>query len=308
MKQREFHRGDRAFARVLRLGAFGLPLLLALIGLFLFRGAGPALEKFGWPFIVSTTWDPVRQDYGALPALFGTLVSSFLAVLIAAPVSVGVALLLTELLPSRLSRIIGFLVEMLAAIPSVVYGLWGIFVLAPLLRTQVQPALGEALGFLPLFSGPPYGVGMLAAGLILSIMIIPTIASISKEVFRAIPRQLRESALALGATRWETMKLAVLKTGWSGVFGAITLGLGRALGETMAVTMVIGNRPDISASLFAPAQTMSSVLANEYTEATTDLHAAALIEIGLVLFALTFAINALARLFVLRSTLGRSPR
>ena len=250
----------------------------------------------------------MQDQFGALPVVYGTLVSSFLAVLLAAPISIGVALFLTELAPSWLARPVGFLVEMLAAIPSVVYGLWGIFVLAPLLRTTVQPALAKSLGHFPLFEGPPLGVGMMAAGVILAIMIIPTIATLSREVFLAIPAIQRENALALGATRWEMMQIAVLKTARSGILGAIILGLGRALGETMAVTMLIGNRAEISASLLAPGQTMSSLLANEYAEASGELHLSALLEVGLLLFLVTFIINALARLFVWRSTLGKSPR
>jgi phosphate transport system permease protein len=230
-----------------------------------------------------------------LPVIFGTIFSSLIAVLIAAPLSIGIALFLTEVASPRVGRVFGFLVEMLAAIPSVVYGLWGIFVLAPWLRTTVEPALKSSLGFLPLFQGPIYGVGMLAAGIILAIMITPTIASLSREVYNAIPQVQREAALGLGATRWEMMRLTVVKGGRAGVMGAVMLGLGRALGETMAVTMVIGNRFEISSSLFAPGTTMASIIANEYAEASSDAHLAALAEIGLVLFLITFFINAIAR-------------
>ncbi|MCM2278940.1 MAG: phosphate ABC transporter permease subunit PstC [Oligoflexia bacterium] len=304
----EAHAGDLIFSWVLRGAAMGLPALLFSIAFFLFQRAEPAIAKFGWGFFTGSVWDPVQENFGALPAIYGTIVSSFLALLLAAPLSIGTALLLTEVLPRRLASAVGFLVEMLAAVPSVVYGLWGIFVLVPWLRQSLEPALARNLGWIPLFSGPPYGVGMLAAAIILAIMIAPTITSIAREVFRAIPRQQREAALALGATRWETMRLAVLRSGKAGVFGAAILGLGRALGETMAVTMVIGNRPSISASLLEPAQTLSSVLANEYAEAASDLHLAALVEIGLALFAVTFAVNAFARLFLWRRTLGRSAR
>jgi phosphate transport system permease protein len=278
----------------------GVVVILALIVTFLFQGALPAIRKFGLAFPFTSTWDPVRELYGALPVIYGTVVSSLLGMLIAAPLSIGIALFLNEQAPERVRRPVGFLVEMLAAIPSVVYGLWGIFVLAPWLRTTVEPFLGRTLGFLPLFQGPPYGVGMLSASIILAIMVIPTVSSIAKEVFRAIPRAQREAALALGATRAEMMWLSVVKTARAGIFGAVCLGLGRAIGETMAVTMVIGNRAEIAISLFAPSQTMASVIANEYAEATSDMHLAALAGIGLALFAVTFVMNATARLIVWR--------
>lgn len=220
--------------------------------------------------------------------------------LIATPLSVGIALFLNELAPRRWATVVGFWVEMLAAIPSVVYGLWGIFLLAPWMRATVQPLLAKWLGFLPFFQGPPYGVGMLTAGIILSIMVIPTVSSICREVFRAVPRANREAALALGATRWETMQVAVVQASKAGILGATMLGLGRALGETMAVTMVIGNRSEIAWSLFAPSQTMASVIANEYPEAAHALHLAALAEIGLLLFLVTFCMNLIARFFVWR--------
>ncbi|MBI4405954.1 MAG: phosphate ABC transporter permease subunit PstC [Deltaproteobacteria bacterium] len=289
---------DPLFSFTLKVIALGVFAFLALIAFFLFYSAWPAILRFGWEFLRTSTWDPVKEIFGALPVIYGTVISSLFAVAIAAPLSVGIALFLNELSPRKIATPIGFLVEMLAAIPSVVYGLWGIFVLAPWLGDVVQPFLGKWLGALPLFQGPPYGVGMLAAIIILAIMITPTISSISKEVFQAIPRSDREAALALGATRWEMMKLSVLGRARAGIFGAVILGLGRALGETMAVTMVIGNRSEISASLFAPGQTMASVIANEYAEATSDLHVAALAEIGLVLFGVTFLINAIARLII----------
>lgn len=298
--RRDIHRGDRLFKLVL--GGFGLATVALMAALTWKVGslAAPALAKFGAPFLISREWDPVNDAYGALPFLYGTVVSSLLALLIAGPVAIGVALFLTELAPRRVADFFGFLVEMLAAIPSVVYGLWGIFVLAPWLRTSVQPFLGERLGWIPLFSGPPYGVGMLAAGLVLAIMITPTIAAISREVFRAVPRAQREAALGLGATRWEMIRIAVLQSSTPGLLGATILGLGRALGETMAVTMVIGNRHDISISLFSPAQTMASVIANEYAEATSDLHLSALAYVGLALFGVSFVINSLARVLVWR--------
>jgi phosphate transport system permease protein len=300
IRQKDVHLGDWVFGWIVKLGALSLGGLLLLIGLFLFIQAWPALSQSGIHFFTTSTWDPVQEVFGAAPVIFGTVVSSFIAVLISAPLSIGVALFLNELLPQKIARVIGFLVEMLAAIPSVIYGLWGIFVLAPWLRTHVEPALGKSLGFLPLFQGPAYGVGMLAAGLILSIMITPTLFSLCREVFKAIPRAHREAALALGATRWEMMKISILQTARSGIWGAIILGLGRALGETMAVTMVIGNRAEISASLFAPGQTMASVIANEYVEATGDLHISALIAVGFTLFGVTFLMNSFARLLLFR--------
>lgn len=303
----EANRADRIFSWALKGPSIGLALLLVLIAGFLLRLALPAIEKQGLRFFTSSVWDPVQEIYGVLPVIYGTVVSSLMALLIAAPLSIGAALFLTEMAPRRLGRAIGFLIEMLAAIPSVVYGLWGIFVLAPWLRTTLEPFLKKTLGFLPLFQGPPYGVGMLAAGIILAIMIIPTIASISREIFAAIPRVQREAALALGATRWEMMSLSVLKSARRGITGAMILGLGRALGETMAVTMVIGNRHEISASLFAPGSTMASVIANEYTEATSEAHVSALVATGLTLFFVTFVINGLARLFILRGFRWSAP-
>ena len=276
--------------------------MLVVIAFFLLRGAFASVSRFEWSFITDSTWDPVQEVFGSAPVLFGTLVSSSIAVLIAAPLSIGIAVFLNELAPPKIGKAIGFLIEMLAAIPSVVYGLWGIFVLAPWLRTTVEPFLSKNLGWIPLFTGPYYGVGMLAAGLILSIMIIPTIFTISREIFKTIPTTQREAALALGATRWEMIKISVLKSSKSGIGGAVILGLGRALGETMAVTMVIGNRSEINLSLLAPAQTMASVIANEYAEATSDIHLSALIEIGFLLFIVTFLINAFARIFILRES------
>ena len=298
-KRKERHLGDRIFKRSLRVISFLLIALLLATALFLLMGAIPAFRKFGLSFWLASTWDPVREVFGALPVIFGTLMSSFMAVLLAAPLSIAIALFLTEVAPPKIGAIVGFYVELLAAIPSVVYGLWGIFVLAPFLRETVEPFLGKTLGFLPLFQGAYYGVGMLAAIIILAIMITPTIASISREVFKSVPDAQREAVLALGGTRWEMMRLAVVTASRSGLWGAITLGLGRAFGETMAVTMVIGNRSAISASLFAPAQTMASVIAGEYTEATSDLHLAALTAVGFTLLLITIVTNGAAR-FVIR--------
>ena len=260
--------------------------------------AMPAIQKFGLRFLFTSTWNPVKETFGALPFIYGTIVSSALALLIAVPVSLGIAIYLSELAPQCIRQPLSFLIELLAAIPSVVYGLWGIFVLSPFLRVYIQPVLVKYLGFLPVFQGEFYGVGMLTAGIILSIMIIPTISSVSREILLTVPSTQREAALALGATPWETIRLAVLKYGRTGIWGAVILGLGRALGETMAVTMVIGNRPQISASLFAPAYTMASVIANEFTEATGNLYLSALVEIGLVLFFVTLIINVAARALI----------
>jgi phosphate transport system permease protein len=275
-------------------------LVLVLIAFHLVRLSWPALREFGPAFFWRTDWDPVKGNFGAGVFLFGTLVSSFFALALAIPLSIAVALFLTEMAPRRLAAIVGFMVEMLAAIPSVVYGLWGVFFLAPLLRLYVQPFLGRHFGWVFLFQGPPYGIGMLAATMILSIMITPTITAICREVFKAIPGTQREAALGLGATKWEMIRLAVVKSSWSGIFGASILGLGRALGETMAVTMLIGNRNEVSTSLFSPGQTMASVIANEYTEAGSGLHLAALAYVGLALFVVSFVVNAFARRVVRR--------
>jgi len=292
---------DRLFFGVVRFVALGLMLVLFSMAFFLFQSSGEALQNSSFFSFVSTSmWDPVRDVYGALPVVYGTVISSFIALLIAFPLSVGIALFLNEVANQKIARVLGFLIEMLAAIPSVIYGLWGIFVLVPILREQVQPFFISKLGFIPLFQGPAFGVGMFAAGLVLSLMILPTISTLAREVFAAIPRAQREAAWALGATRWEMMKLAVLKSSKGGLFAAMILGLGRALGETMAVTMVIGNRAQIVSSLFAPAQTMASVIANEYAEATSDIHLSSLALVGFLLFVVTFLTNAFARIILWR--------
>ena len=294
---RKANLGDAVFRSLTLLFAFAVLSLVFLMAYEMYLGSRETINRFGLSFLVSSTWDPVNDEFGALPFIYGTLVSSLIALIIALPLSLGVAIFLSELAPRWLERPLSFLVELLAAIPSIVYGLWGIFVLVPWVRTTVEPALSHSLGFLPLFKGAPYGFGMLTAGLILSIMILPIITSISRDVLRSIPGSYREAALALGATRWETSKI-ILTSGRSGILGAALLGLGRAVGETMAVTMVIGNRADISLSLFEPGYTMASVLANEFTEAISSMHISALIEIALVLFLLTLILNALARLIV----------
>jgi len=272
-------------------------LLVILMGYEMYQGSLPSIRKFGWSFLFNSTWDPVQEIYGALPIIFGTIVSSILALFIAFPLSIGVAIFLAEVAPPWLEKPMSFLVELLAGIPSVIYGLWGIFVLVPWLRNDVEPWLSDKFGFLPFFQGAPYGFGMLAAVLILTIMVLPIISSISRDVLKSVPRSQREAALALGATKWQAT-LIVLKDAKSGILGATMLGLGRAIGETMAVTMVIGNRSFISASLFDPAYTMASVIANEFNEATTELYTSSLIELALVLFVITIIINALARLLV----------
>jgi len=286
--------------------AAAVPVLIGVMLIALCSAAWPAIQRFGARFFATSTWDPVAGNFGVLPFIYGTLVSSALALLIAVPLGLGVAIFLSELAPGWLRTPVGFFVELLAAIPSVVIGLWGIFVLVPWVRTALEPLLKSALGFLPLFSGPPLGIGMLTAGLILSIMVVPFIVAVSTEVMRAVPPAQREAARALGATGWETTRTAVLPYARSGIIGAVFLALARALGETMAVTMVIGNVPQIKISLFAPAYTIPAVIANEFTEATSDLYVAALIYAGLVLFIVTVAVNALARVLVNRAARGPS--
>jgi len=296
---------DVFFGWAMRLCGLAVVGLLALIVYQLVVGSQLSWHAFGWKFFGQSDWNPVSDQYGALPFVYGTIVSSLLALVIAVPLSVGVAVFITEMCPVGLRGILSFTTELLAAIPSVVYGLWAIFVLVPVLREDVQPFLAKVFGWTGLFSGPPYGIGMLAAGVILAIMIIPIISSITREVLTVVPEHQREAVLALGATRWEMIRMGVLRNARAGIVGAIILGLGRALGETMAVTMVIGNRPEIAKSLFAPGYTMASVLANEFTEATGDLYLSALIEIGLALFFVTIVVNALARLMVWSVTRGQ---
>jgi phosphate transport system permease protein len=292
--------GDRLFRGFVTLAALSVPVLLAFLVYELYVGAAPAIDRFGLGFLTSDIWDPVAGEFGAWPLIVGTLLSAFLALLIAVPLSLGVAIFLVEFAPKAIRGPIGFVIELLAAIPSVVYGLWGIFFLIPLLRATLFPFLRSTLGFLPFFQGPIYGPSMLTAAMILAIMVMPYIMSVSREVLLAVPVAQREAALALGATRWEAVTGAVLPYARSGIIGAIILGLGRALGETMAVTMLIGNRHEISMSLFAPGYTMASVIANEFTEASTDLHFAALTYVALVLFAVTVLVNAAARLLIWR--------
>jgi len=295
--------------RLLMLGCgVAVLVLVALIIYELITGGSLAWHAFGWKFFLGRDWDPVNDQFGALTFVYGTLVSSLLALLIAVPLAVGVAVFITEMCPRWLKGPIAFTTELLAAIPSVIYGLWAIFVMVPLLRQYVEPWLGKTLGWTGLFEGTPYGIGMLAAGVILAIMIIPIISSITREVMTAVPQHQREAVLALGATRWEMIRMGVLRNARAGILGGIILGLGRALGETMAVTMVIGNRPEIARSLFAPGYTMASVVANEFSEATGNLYLSSLIEIGLALFIVTIFVNVLAQLLVWTVTRGTPAR
>ncbi len=286
--------------RLFRLGtgffAFLVALLVAGIAFELWRESRLSIEKFGLGFWKTSIWDPVAGNFGALPFIWGTLYSSFLALLIATPVALGIAVFLSELSPRSLRTPLAFLTELLAAIPSIVYGLWGVFVLVPLVR-KLEVLTPNWMRKLPLFSGPPLGVGMLAAALILAVMVIPFTSSVAREVLKAVPATQREAAYALGATRWEAIRVA-MRYGRTGILGAVILGLGRAIGETMAVTMVIGNSPTVTPSLFAPQYTMAAVIANEFTEAADDLYLSALVEIGLVLFAITLIINILSRLLI----------
>jgi phosphate transport system permease protein len=299
--------GDRAWG-------WGITILggtiLVVAGLILFelgRVAAPAYDHLNiLRFLTSSDWDPVQEKFGALPFIYGTLVTSIVAILVALPVSVGLALFLSEMGPRRLRPPVAYAIEVLAAIPSVIFGLWGLFVMVPWLREFLQPALQRTLGFLPIFRGPMIGLGFLAAGLILALMILPTIASVTIEVLKTVPPALKEGALALGATRWEAIRIAVLPYARPGILGATLLGLGRALGETMAVTMVIGNSPEISASLFAPGYSLPAVIANEFAEATGDVHIGALASLGLVLFGITLILNAVAQILI--QTVASGPR
>jgi phosphate transport system permease protein len=302
--QRRGGSADAVYKGILAAAAALVFVIVALIVYEVARGSQLSIRTIGWKFLSQTEWDPVANKYGALPYMYGTLVSSLLALLMAVPLGIGSAVFLAEIASRRVGSIVSFVMELLAAIPSIVYGIWGFFVLAPWLRTFIEPWLIAHLGFLPLFRGFPFGIGMLNAGIILAIMIIPTIVSISREVLLATPATLREASLALGATKAESIGVA-LDAARPGILGAIILALGRALGETMAVTMVIGNTNRISLSLLDPGATMASIIANEFTEATGDLYLSALIQIALVLFAVTIVVNALARALVYFATGGR---
>jgi len=298
--------GDRIYQAVITAFAVFIPLLLILIAIAIGIAAWPALSRSGLSFVTSSEWNVAEGKFGVAPAIYGTLVSSAIALILATPLALGVSIFLSEIAPKWLRQPVAFLVDLLAAVPSVVYGLWGIFVLIPLLRDPVGPFVRDTLGLgkTPLFSGPNYGYSMLAAGIILAIMILPFISAVTREVLLAVPRSQRDAALALGATRWEMIRDAVLPYARSGIIGGIILGLGRALGETMAVMMLIGNRAEISASLFAPGYTMASLIANQFSEATSDLHLSALMAVGAVLFVVTLIVNAIARWLVWRVTRG----
>jgi phosphate transport system permease protein len=299
---------DELFRYAMIASGLSVAVLLGLILYELIGNSSLSLHQFGWKFFIGRIWDPVNDVFGALPFIYGTILSSIVALVIAVPLGLGVAVFTTEMCPQRLRAALSFSTELLAAIPSVIYGLWAIFVLVPILRLYVEPGLMRYLGWTGLFQGPPYGIGLLAAGIVLAIMVVPIISSLTREVLSAVPRNQREAALALGATRWEMIRVGVLRNARAGILGAVILGLGRALGETMAVTMVIGNRPEIAKSLLAPGYTMASVLANEFTEATGNLYLSALVEIGLALFLVTIVVNALARLLVWSVTRGLPAR
>jgi phosphate transport system permease protein len=299
---------DRGFRWLMIVCALSIFGIVALIATELVMRSRLSIAKFGIHFFFGSAWDPVNGNYGALPFIYGTLVSSLVALVIAVPLSIGLAIFLTEMCPKMLRGPLSFLTELLAAIPSVVYGLWAVFVLVPILREDVNPILMKLFGWTGLFVEPNFGIGMLAAGVILAIMVLPVISSLTREVMTAVPHTQREAVLALGATRWEMIRTGVLRNARIGIVGSVILGLGRALGETMAVTMVIGNRPDIIKNLLAPAYSMASVIANEFSEASDDMYLSALIEIGLALFIVTIIVNALARLLVWAVTRGAPAR
>jgi phosphate transport system permease protein len=290
--------GDEIARLVTFLFAASVVLVTVLLVYELWRESYLPRHKFGFAFFRTSVWDPIFDQFGALPFIYGTLITSIVSLLIAVPLGIGAAIFLAELAPARVSDTLQFFIDLLAAVPSVIYGLLGVFVVIPVMREYVQPGLKNTLGFLPLFQGPAYGVGFLTAGIVLAIMVIPYIISVSREVLLSVPRDQREAALALGSTRWESTWKVVLPFARTGIMGSIFLALARALGETMAVTMVIGNTPTISASLFSPGYSIAAVIANEFTEATGNLYLQSLIELGLVLFLLTFLLNGLARLLI----------
>jgi phosphate transport system permease protein len=299
---------DRLFYYAMLACGICVLALVAVIIYELVTRSSLSWHAFGFKFFFDSDWDPVNEQFGALPFVYGTIVSSILALVLAVPLALGVAIFITEMCPRGLKGVLAFTTELLAAIPSVIYGLWAIFVMVPLLRQYVQPWLARLFGWTGLFEGPPYGIGMLAAGIILAIMVVPIISSITREVMTAVPQQQREAVLALGATRWEMIRTGVLRNARAGILGGVILGLGRALGETMAVTMVIGNRPEIARSLFAPGYTMASVIANEFSEATSDTYLSALVEVGLALFLVTIIVNILAQVLVWSVTRGMPAR
>jgi len=298
-------RADEELAYLVTLtAAAAVFLITALVWYELFAQSSLSRHKFGWGFLFTSTWDPIAGTFGALPFIYGTVVTSALALLIAVPQGLGAAIFLAEMAPPRISNALTFLIELLAAVPSVIYGLLGIFILVPILQKSVVPALKAVLGELPIFQGAFYGVSTFSAGIVLSVMILPFIVSVSREVLLSVPRDQREASLALGASQWQTTWRVVVPNASSGIMGSIFLALARALGETMAVTMVIGNTPQIKASLLAPGYSIAAVIANEFTEATGDLYLSALIELGLVLFGVTFVLNGLARILILTTSRG----
>jgi phosphate transport system permease protein len=301
---RRLRSGDEIAHLITLLFAASILLITSVIVYELWINSTLSRQKFGWQFFFTKVWDPVAGDFGALPFIYGTLVTSALSLIIAVPRGVGAAIFLAELAPPKISDTFAFLIDLLAAVPSVIYGVLGIFIVVPVVRTVVEPALKSSLGFLPFFQGPMYGVGFLTAGVILAIMVVPFIISVSREVLLSVPKDQREAAQALGATRWEATWKVVVPFAKTGIMGSVFLALARALGETMAVTMVIGNDPKISASLFAPGYSIAAVIANEFTEATGDLYLHSLVELGLVLFLLTFILNGLARLLIVATTRG----
>ncbi len=293
-------RGDRTFRWLTFLCSLLVPLVMLAIGLELILSSWPAVKQFGWGFFFSLEWNPVLQEFGAASSIFGTLVSTLIAMFIAVPLSLAIALFLVELAPPRVSRTVGTLIEMLAAVPSIIYGMWGLFVFAPFMAYYVQPFLGQTLGFLPLFQGPPMGIGMLTAGIILAFMVLPFISAITRDVFQLVPPVVKESAFGMGATTWEVTYKVTIPYGLVGIIGAVFLGLGRALGETMAVTFVIGNAHRISASLFSPGNTIASTLANEFSEATEPLYVSSLVALGLVLYLITYLVQVVSQTMLRR--------
>ena len=291
---------DGIFKRITVICACLVPLLIGGIFVGLLYYSLPAMKKFGFGFLISQEWNPVTQEFGAASSIFGTMGSTLIAMIVAVPLSLAIALFLVELAPPLLGRVVGTLIELLAAIPSIIYGMWGLFVFAPFMADRVQPLLGKTLGFLPLFQGPPMGIGMLTAGIILGFMILPFITAIARDVLALVPKTLRESAFGMGATTWEVMRQVMIPYGLVGIIGALFLGLGRALGETMAVTFVIGNSHRVSASLFAAGNSIASTLANEFAEATEVIYISALVELGLVLFLITYLVQVLAQYLLRR--------
>ena len=294
------NRGDKIFRWLTIISALLIPALMGGIFLCLLQQSWPALKRFGFGFLTSQQWNPVTENFGAVSSIYGTLVSTIIAMLIAVPLSIALALFLVELAPPRVSQVVGTIIELLAAIPSIIYGMWGMFVFAPFMANYIQPALGKTLGWLPLFQGPPMGIGMLTAGIILAFMVLPFICAITRDVFSLVPPVVKEAAFGMGATTWEVTYKVTIPYGLVGIIGAVFLGLGRALGETMAVTFVIGNSHHISTSLFGAGNSIASTLANEFTEATKAIYVSSLIELGLILFVITYAVQMFSQMLLKR--------